>query len=135
MTSATDADRIAQRYPSARLPRWTWVVAAAVVVAIGTPWLIWTALHGANPAISAKLVTFTVTSDTTVDVNITVQRPDPSVAGVCTLKAQAIGTDTVGQLDVIVEPGGTELTDYSVTLRTFKPATSASVVGCRTTSP
>lgn len=133
MTTSTDADRIAQRYPPARLPRWAWIVAAALVLAIGAPWLLWTALHGANPAISAKLVTFVVTSDQTVDATITVQRPDPSVAGVCTLKAQAIGTDTVGQLDVVVEPGAAELTDYAITIRTFKPATSASIVGCHTT--
>ncbi|MFV0451750.1 MAG: DUF4307 domain-containing protein [Propioniciclava sp.] len=133
MTSPSDAERIAQRYPRSRAPGWLWLVGVAIVLAIGVPWLLWAALQGANPAISAKLVTFTVTSDTTVDVLITVQRPDPSVPGVCTLRAQAVGTDTVGQLDVVVEPGPDELTDHEVTIRTFKPATSASVIGCHAT--
>lgn len=133
VTSPADADRIARRYPPARTPKWAWLVVVGVVIAIGGPWLVWAALHGANPDISAKLVTFTVTSDTTVDVHITVQRPDPSVAGVCTLRAQAVGTDTVGQLDVVVDPGDAELTEYDLTIRTFKPATSASVVACVTT--
>lgn len=133
MSSPSDAERIALRYPPSRVPRWTWLVIVGVIVAVGAPWLIWSGLHGANPAISAKVVTFDVTSDTTVDVLITVQRPDPTVAGVCTLRAQAVGTDTVGQFDVVVEPGTQPLTDFDVTVRTFKPATSASVVGCRTT--
>lgn len=133
VTSPTDAERIARRYPPARFPRWTWLVVVGLVLAVGIPWLLWSALHGANPAISAKVVTFVVTSDTTVDVNLTVQRPDPSVAGVCTLQAQAVGTDVVGQLDVVVDPGPDELTDLTVTIRTFKPATSASVVRCQTT--
>ncbi|MFV0407611.1 MAG: DUF4307 domain-containing protein [Propioniciclava sp.] len=132
MSASADAERIAQRYPPRRTPRWAWLILVGLILAVGGPWLVWTASSGANPAISAKLVAFDVTSDTTVDVRFTVQRPDPTLAGVCSLRAQAIGTDTVGQLDVVVEPGENELTDYEVTVRTFKPATSASIIACST---
>lgn len=129
----TDAERIARRYPPPALPRWTWVAVAVAIAAVGLPWLFWSAWHGANPAIAAKLVSFVVTSDTTVDARITVERPDPAVPGVCTLKAQAVSYETVGQLDVVVGAGTERLVDVDVTLRTFKPATSVSVVACRTT--
>ncbi|WP_232549626.1 DUF4307 domain-containing protein [Propioniciclava soli] len=135
MTSPTetDAERIARRYPPAALPRWTWIVVAALFVAIGTPWLLWAAIHGANPAIDAKLVAYDVRSDTEVDVQITVERPDPAVTGVCSVRAQAIGTETVGEIDIVMEPGSERLVTVHETIRTFRRATSASVVACRVT--
>ena len=129
----TDADRIARRYPAPALPRWTWIAVAALLMAIGTPWLLWSALHGANPVIAAKLVAYEVRSDTEVDVRITVERPDPSVPGVCGVKAHAVGTDTVGEIDIVLEPGTDRLETVERTIRTFKRATSASVTSCRAT--
>lgn len=131
MTAPTDAERIARRYPPPTLPPWTWVAVAAFLVAIGTPWLLWSAWHGANPAIAAKLVSYEVRSDTEVDVRVTIERPDPSVPGVCGVKAQAVGTETVGELDLIVTAGTERLETLDRTIRTFKRATSASVVSCR----
>lgn len=132
-THSADAERIARRYPPRALPRWTWIAVAGVLIAIGTPWLLWSALHGANPAIAAKLVAYEVRSDTEVDIRITVERPDPSVPGVCALRAQAIGTETVGEIDVVMQPGTERLVDVAETIRTFRRATSASVVACHTT--
>lgn len=129
----TDAARIARRYPARALPRWTWIAVAALFVAIGTPWLLWSALHGANPGIAAKLVAYDVRSDTDVDVRITIERPDPSVPGVCGVKAQAVGTETVGEIDIVMEPGTERLETVERTIRTFKRATSASVTSCRAT--
>ena len=131
VTTQSDAERIAQRYPPPALPRRLWIALAALIVAVGVPWMLWSGLHAANPAVAAKLLAFDVRSDSEVDVTITVERPDPSVAGVCTLKAQAVSYDTVGQLDVELPPGTERLETLKVVVRTFKPATSVSIVACR----
>lgn len=106
------------------LPRWTWIAVAALLMAIGTPWLLWSALHGANPVIAAKLVAYEVRSDTEIDVRITVERPD-GVPGVCGVKAQAVGTDTVGEIDIVLEPG----TDRLETVDTPDPHVHAAHIG------
>ena len=126
----TDADRIARRYPRSRTPRWLWVVFAAACAVIGGAWLLWSATYGANPAISAKIVSFEVTSDQTVDVMVTTQRPDPSRPAVCTVIVQAESYDTVGQYPIELGPGTEVLEDHPITVRTFKRGTSASIRSC-----
>lgn len=130
MTSQTDAARLARRYPRGRTPRWLWVVFAAACAVLGGAWMIWSAVHGANPPISAKIVSFAVTSDQTIDVRVTTQRPDPSRPAVCTLTAQAITYDTVGQVVVDLPPGTQELEDHDLTIRTFKRPTSVKIDSC-----
>ncbi len=128
--NAPDADRIARRYPPPRTPRWAWVPAALAVVLVGGVWLVWSALYGANPPVSARIASFNVTSDSTVDAVVTVQRPDPRLAVTCTLIAQAVSYETVGQVPLAVPAGAQELTTVKVTIKTFKRATSVSVERC-----
>lgn len=131
MSLDTDAAaRLARRYPPSRTPSWLWVAIAATLAVVGGSWMIWSALHGANPALSAKIVSFEVSSDQTVDVHVTTQRPDPSRPGVCTVIVQAESYDTVGQYPIELAPGTEELEDHRVTVRTFKRGTSASIRSC-----
>ncbi len=130
MTTA-DAERIARRYPAPRTPRWLWRVLAGALALVGATWLLWSATYGASPAVDAHVVSFQVTSDQTVEALITVQRPDPSVRAVCTLVAQAVTYDTVGQLPVELAPGTAELEQHRVVVRTFKRATTVTVQSCR----
>ncbi len=130
--SETDAERIARRYPPPRAPRWLWIPIAAVLGGVGSVWLIWSGVHGANPPVSGKVVAFEVVSDTETKVRFTVQRPKPEVPATCTVIVQAITYDTVGELPVAIPPGTEELTKFEVTVRTFKRATSASLQGCTT---
>lgn len=131
MTVETDADRIARRYPVARTPRWLWVVPAVALAVVGGGWTVWSGIHGATPPISAKIVSFDVTSDQTVQVLLTTQRPDPSRPATCTVTAQATSYETVGQFPLFLGPGTQELENHDVTIRTFKRGTSVKVEGCR----
>ena len=134
-TPESDAERIARRYPPPALPRWGWIPLAVVLAVIGGAWLVWSALYGANPAVSGRVSSFDVVSDQQVNVTLTVQRPDPSVAAVCTVIAQAVTYETVGQLPVEVAPSGQELEDITVELKTLKRATSASLESCTVARP
>ena len=126
----SDAQRIARRYPPSRAPKWLWVVVAAVIAGVGGTWLLWSAAYGANPPISAKIVTWEVTSDSTMDVRVTTQRPDPSRPAVCTVTAQAESYETVGQYDIALGPGTEELEHHDIELKTFKRATSVKILAC-----
>lgn len=127
-----ERERIAARYPARR--RWPFVALGIVLgVLLGT-WTLWTALYHANPAVSAQVLSFQVVSDSEVRLVLHVDRPDPSVAGVCTVIAQSENYQQVGELDVQLAPGTTRLVDVPVTLRTIARATSASLQSCRAAS-
>lgn len=131
VTQQSNAERLARRYPPSRTPRWLWIALAAILAVVGGTWMLWSAIYGANPAVSAKIVAFTVTSDQTVDVRLTTQRPDPAVPATCTVIAQAVTYDTVGQYPLELGPGTTTLEDHDITIRTIKRATSVSIQSCR----
>jgi hypothetical protein len=124
--------RIAARYPRPR--RWPLVTLGVVFALLLGSWTLWTAMWHANPAVSAEVLSFDVVSDSEVQVVLHVDRPDPSIAGVCTVITQAENYQQVGELDAQIEPGTVRLTDMTVTIRTISRATSASLQGCHARS-
>jgi hypothetical protein len=122
-----DADRIARRYPPSRTPRWLWLAGVAVIVVVGGAWLIWSALYGANPPISARVVSFTVTSDQTMDVRVTTQRPDPQRAGRVHLHRPGSHLRHGRAVRPRAAARRPELEDHDLTIRTFKRATSVKI--------
>ena len=128
MTDA--AVRLARRYPPPRVPRPVLVALTALVTAVGLTWLIWVALLHAQPVASADVPYYNVTSDTSIDVTITVQRPDPSIPVTCRVLAQATDFQPVAEKEVLIPASTIKLADQKVTLTTLRRATSASVSGC-----
>ena len=124
--------RIAARYPRPR--RWPLVTFGVVFALLLGTWTLWTAVWHANPAVSAQVLSFDVVSDSEVLLVLHVDRPDPSVAGACTVIAQSENYQQVGELDAQIEPGTDRLTDINVTIRTISRATSASLQGCHARS-
>ncbi len=124
--------RIAARYPKPR--RWPLVTFGVVFALLLGSWTLWTAVWHANPAVSAEVLSFTVVSDSEVQVVLHVDRPDPSTAGVCTVITQSENYQQVGELDAQIEPGTERLTDITLTIRTISRATSASLQSCHARS-
>lgn len=127
----TDAQRLERRYPAARTPKRLWIPAA---LSIGLPllaWTIWAGVNGATPDVVAQVHSFKVVSDTQIDVNVTVQRDDPNTTVSCTVSAQAVTYDTVGERPFTWTPTGQSLQTQWVSVKTFKQATSAQVKDCR----
>lgn len=130
VSDSSAAERLRRRYPPSRVPRRAWIPFAVALGLIGGAWLIWTAWVGAHPPVVGQVTAFTVVSDNQVDVSLTVQRTNPSQPVTCTVIAQAISYETVGQLPVAVAPSENELERVKVSMRTFKRATSASLESC-----
>ena len=132
MTSTADDARIARRYPTRRAPGRVWIAVAAALAAVGAGWLVWAATIGANPAVSARVSAFDVLSDNAIAVQVTVERPDPSVRVRCLVFAQAVSYERVGELPLELAPGSQRLTEVRVEVKTFRRATTAAVENCRT---
>ena len=127
------AERLRRRYPPPRLSRPVLVGLVALGTAIALSWLVWAALDSSRPVVAASVPSYRVTSDTSMDVTITVQRRDPSIPVTCRVLAQSTDFQPVAELEVPVPASTVELADIRLTLTTLRRATSASVSGCRVT--
>lgn len=127
----TDLDRrrIAERYPDRRRP-WLVPVVAVPLLALLAFWL-WVSAFHANPALSADVTGFQVTSDSEIRVRVMIDRARPEVSGRCLVYAQAPDFERVGEVQVPVAASDRKVEQIVVTIRTFRRSTSASVDGCR----
>jgi hypothetical protein len=128
--SPADRERLARRYPKPRIPRPVLIGIVAGVAAVSLAWLIWAALVHSRPAVSARVATYTVVSDTRIDATVTVDRPDPSVEVVCRVSAQAADFQPVGELNLAVEASAEKVVNLDVSITTLRRATTAVVREC-----
>ncbi|WP_432558969.1 DUF4307 domain-containing protein [Granulicoccus sp. GXG6511] len=126
--SDIDRRRIAERYPERRRP-WLVPVIAAPLLALVVFWLWISAFHS-NPALSADVAAFEVTSDSEIKVKVMIDRSKPEVTGHCLVYAQAPDFERVGEVQVPVAASDRKVEQVEVTIRTFRRSTSASVDRC-----
>lgn len=128
--SDEDQARIAARYPGRR-PIDVVVTVVALAALLGAIAIVVSAaLVRANPAVDAMVRQFDITSPQEIAVTLVVQRSDPSQPATCSLFAQAVNYEYVGELDVAILPGTETLTKVDLTMKTLKRATSVSVESC-----
>lgn len=128
--SDEDRARIAARYPGRSPIDVVVTVIALVALLAGVGVVIVAGIQRAEPPVVAMVRQFDVTSPQEIAVVIVVQRSDPAQAATCSLFAQAVSFDRVGELEVDVPPGTEELTRVELTMKTLKEATSVSVESC-----
>lgn len=126
------AERLRRRYPRSRVPRPLLVGMIGLLAASGLLWLVWIASVHSRPSVSGQVTAYTVRSDTSVAVTLTVDRPDPRVPAVCRVIAQAVDFSPVAEQQVSVPPTDFRVVNLDLTLTTLRRATSASVRECRT---
>ena len=127
---AVVAERLARRYPPPRVSRGAKVVMVAVATLVALGWLVWAALLHAEPAVTGQVASYKVLSDTSIQVEITVQRRDPSKPASCRLLVQSTDFQPVAEQEVPIGPSAYEVVDVPVTLTTLRRATSPSVKSC-----
>lgn len=131
LTSDPEAvERIRRRYPAPRVPHAVVVALIVLAAALAVGWSVWTGLSHSNPPISAQVTGFQ-TRDDAVEVNLVVQRPDPSLAARCFVVAQATNYEQVGEVWVDVPPSAEQRQDVQLTVRTFRRATTAKLDHCQ----
>jgi hypothetical protein len=130
---ATDeaAERLRRRYPKSRLPKPVIVVVVALCSVLALAWLVWAAASHADAPVSGQVTSYTVVSDREVAFTLSVDRPNPSRAAVCTVVAKATDYQAVGVLDDIeVPPRAERVVDVKMTIKTLRRATNASLRSC-----
>ena len=125
------AERLRLRYPRSRLPRPVLITGVTVLAVAFLGWLVWAAGVSATPAVSGQVTSYHVVSDQEVAVTLTVDRPDPTRAAVCSVVAQAADFQSVGAMEQVqIPPRKERIVDVTFRLKTLRKATSASVKSC-----
>ena len=124
------AERLRRRYPKPRMARPLLVGLISVGVVLALTWLVWTALRYSQPVAAAEVQAFQITSDTSVSVTISVQRPDPSVPVTCRVLAQAADFQPIGEQQVPVTASTRQIVDVNLVLTTVRRATAVVIKGC-----
>lgn len=123
-----DRERIAARYPAKRR-RWL-IPVVAIPIAAMLVFYLWLSASHSNPALTAQVTAFNVTSDREIEVRLLVDRAQPGVSGQCLVYAQAPNFERVGEAWMPVPASEQEVENLGVTIRTFRLATTASVDRC-----
>ena len=121
------ATRYGTRSPAGRRLLLTGVT---VVTLAFLGWLAWVILEHGDPEVTSEMVSFEVVDPHTATATFTVARRTPEVEASCLLRAQASDHAVVGELNLVVGPGGERVQTLTETVRTEREATTVDVVGC-----
>ena len=112
------------------MPRPLLIALVGVGVTIAVSWLVWSALFHSRPAVVAQVAAYTVLSDTSIALTLTVERRDPSQPVTCRVLAQAADFQPVAEEEVAVEASTATVVDKPVTLVTLRRAATVVAKGC-----
>ncbi len=106
-----------------------WVPYALSFLLIGGGWLIWAALHHAEPDISSSLVAFDNSDPRNTEIRFIVTRSDPSAPATCILAARDFDKVIVGQI-VDHIPASDGAIERTVTIPSRADAVNAGITTC-----
>jgi hypothetical protein len=106
-----------------------WLPYAISLLIVGGGWLIWAALHHAQPAISSQLLAFDNKDSRNIEIRYILTREDPSQSATCILTARDINKVIVGQvIDRI--PAGSSPIERAVKIPSRADAVNAGIQSC-----
>ena len=79
-----------------------WRVLAILITAIALPWLLWSAWFHSNPAIRTSTIKYATIDDRKISLSFELTRRSGQSELVCTLIAEDIERNVVGELDLRV---------------------------------
>ena len=126
------------RYPDAHDPRRTRLILTVglVVVVIAGLAIAWIGYQKfARQPVTGTSAGYQVVSDSTVEVQVTVTRTDPSRAVSCVVYAKDRDAAEVGRREFYVPPSNDSVIVVTSEVRTARPAAVGDVFGCGTDVP
>ena len=81
-----------------------WRYLALALLALGLPWLMWSAWYHSNPESRVTLVSFTPIDDRSIEITFDLDRRDSGLAHSCTLIARDYEKNVVGEITKAVQP-------------------------------
>jgi hypothetical protein len=112
-------------------PRKNWKFLAIAIMAIGLPWLMWSAWFHSNPETRVTLVSFRPIDARSIEITFEIDRRDPQVAHICTLIARDYEKNVVGEVDINVPSSSSNPTQITEVIQTRLTAVNAGVLECR----
>lgn len=106
-----------------------WVPYALSFLLIGGGWLLWAALHAAQPAISSQLLAFNNQDPRNIEIRYILTREDPSRSATCTLTARDIDKVIVGQITDHI-PASKGAIERAVRIPSRADAVNAGIQSC-----
>jgi hypothetical protein len=106
-----------------------WLPYALSFLIIGGGWLIWAALHHAEPAISHTLVAFNNDNPRNTEIRFIVTRRDPSAPATCIVAARDFDKVIVGQI-VDRIPASEGAIERTVVIPSRADAVNAGITTC-----
>jgi hypothetical protein len=111
-------------------PAHIWKRYAVAFAIIGGGWLLWAALHQANPVLRSELISFATDDPRKPVIRFLVERGDGADIVSCTLTARDYEKNVVGQIEEVI-PAGERSVQVSVVIPTRAPAVNAGISSCR----
>jgi hypothetical protein len=122
---------IRARYGETRKSGWKFL--ALLLIAIGLPWLVWSAWFHSNPETRITLVSFKPIDERSIEITFEIDRKSPDNAYICTLIARDYEKNVVGEIDMPIAPNPTNPVQITSAIPTRLAAVNAGVLGCRPT--
>ncbi|MDO9379153.1 MAG: DUF4307 domain-containing protein [Nocardioidaceae bacterium] len=131
--STPTPDLVGERYGRRGGHQRFWYVFSAVAITIGVAWAWYASSAQANPEIAGQVYGYEVTSDTTTNVELQLQRRD-GVAAVCEVYAIAQDHSIVGERRLNVPAGDPGSLRVSAEIRTERRAVTGTLRSCEPAS-
>jgi Domain of unknown function (DUF4307) len=106
-----------------------WKFPAFSLALIGGAWLIWSGSHASNPEFRTTLISFTSTSENSIELRYSIQIKHPIGNHQCTLIARDADKNTVGEIVDHIPLGQASITRV-VTIPTRLQAVNAAISSC-----
>ncbi len=118
------------RYGRKRKPtRFVVYAIFALLFALLTTWLFWSASYHSDPTVASNLISFKEINEKSMGIKFEITRKDPKQAIQCTLSAVDINMNVVGEITYQI-PQGSKRTVISTAIPTRTHSVSASVERC-----
>ena len=108
-----------------------WKYSALLILAIGLPWLMWSAWYHSNPPARVTLVSFKPIDLRSIEITFELDRRDPSNPQICTLVARDFDKNIVGEIDFDIPPSKTNPLRITTKIPTRLEAVNAGILECR----
>jgi len=118
-----------QRYGKSRGGSRSWILPAAILVAVGGSWLLWSANHYSKPEIRTQLISFQVSKTDAITLRYSIQLRTAKRSHQCILTASDYQANVVGQVTDTVPAGANSYT-RTVVIPTRSLAATASIEHC-----
>ena len=106
-----------------------WLPYALSFLLIGGGWLMWAALHHAEPAISHSLIAFDNSDPRNIEIRFVLTRRDPSAPATCILAARDLDKVIVGEI-VDHIPASKGAIERTVVIPSRADAVNAGITTC-----